>query len=145
MGDGDSATFGQFHGQNTSLIEPAPAKPSPMEWNRDNQVALAEGVDGGTVHPSSQQRGKVGSVAMFEGENQLAGKIIVGEDGARSFKGRTTPGAIQAQGLIGDVNLKGQTTAFTKRGRDKGGVAPAVRTEAVCVRHDFATGTAPRR
>jgi len=96
----NASRMGQGLSQKAGLIIAPRKKPTAVQWYRGDYICLLQQFATRPTHPCGQSWGKIGSIPMFEGNNDLGDPVVIGDSSAGPVKiggagqARTTANAI---------------------------------------------------
>ena len=132
-------------GQRRRLVETPRPEPSPMQRHRQQRVGVGEQFAAGARHPAPHHRRQIEPVAVFEGQHQRAGDVVIAHRGARAVIGRRIGDRLHRQqagaGIVGERDAEPRAI----RRLDQRQFRPAGRAQADAVAERLAAGRAQRR
>ena len=117
--------------QHGRLVESATQQTPAMQWNRENQVGVAEQLLAGLGHPAREQGDPVQPATALEAQNEPATVAVVTQSGAAAVEGRRLGGTTGAERCVDRSVRQGKAAAATPGRSQEAQPAPAFGAQAV--------------
>jgi hypothetical protein len=100
-----------------------------MERHGDDDIRLAQQFGSGPRHPSSERRGEIEPIAVFEPLRQEASELVVASDGSRPFICGWIRDGGGRDGSRAQIEVEGRAQPLAIRPLDGVEFCPALRTQ----------------
>jgi hypothetical protein len=127
------------------LVVASREEPRPMKRHRHGDVGRRDQLSAGTPQPGAERRCQMQPVAMLEGKNEVATRLVIAHGGAGAVEARLGARAGAAKYRRRQRKFEGQAATGAAGLAEKSDAAPAWRAQRTRLAHRRAADQAARR